>query len=553
VSHGDDASCDRRVLLLAPTHRDGSTTHALLTHAEIPHAVCASVDGLVDELRRGAAAIMVPEEVVTPNTRATLRAILEAQPPWSDLPVLVLTRAGADSEESRQAVQTLGNVTLLERPVRVATLLSAVRTALRARDRQYEIRAHLADRARAEQALRTADRRKDEFLATLAHELRNPLAPLLTGLQLLKVAKVEDPVVVRVLPVMERQVTHLVRLVDDLLEVSRITRGLVDVRREPLDLAFVLHSAVDTSRPAVESGRHELTLDIPDDPITIAGDSVRLTQVFANLLTNAAKYTNPGGRIWLTARTEDGTAIVSVRDNGIGIPAAQLSAVFEMFTQVDRSARQAQGGLGIGLTLVRSLVEMHGGRVEARSAGIGAGSEFIVELPVHGGARAEAPATEPPDALPSRRILVVDDNEDVGETVGALLRALGTTVQVVRSGREALGAMETFAPDVVLLDIGMPEMDGCETARRIRAMPGRAQVVLIALTGWGQEHDYFQSRAAGFDHHLVKPLDIDRLRRLLTAECRQSEREPSPSRQAERSAARTNSPIKDHREQSRST
>ena len=514
----DHAGCDRRVLVLTPTHKDGSSTRTLLSQAGIPHEVCATFDDLLNELRRGAAAVLVPEESVTAKNHARLREIVADQPPWSDLPILVLTRSGADSEASRQAVETLGNVTLLERPLRVATLLSALRTALRARDRQYEIREHLADRERAEQALRTADRRKDEFLAILAHELRNPLAPILTGLQLLKVANLDEPVVLRVLPVMERQLTHLVRLVDDLLEVSRITRGLIDVRREPLDLAFVLHSAIDTSRPSIESARHELIVDMPDGPVAVAGDPVRLTQVFANLLTNAAKYTNPGGRIWLTATTEQGRAIVSVRDNGIGIPVAQLASVFEMFTQVDRSARQAQGGLGIGLTLVRSLVEMHGGRVEARSAGVGTGSEFIVELPLHVGGRTATRQTPPAEALPPRRILVVDDNEDVGGMLGALLSALGATVSVVHSGREALAAVDIFEPDTVLLDIGMPEMDGYEIARRIRAMPQRANVLLIALTGWGQEHDYRQSRAAGFDHHLVKPLDVDKLRRLLTTE-----------------------------------
>jgi signal transduction histidine kinase/ActR/RegA family two-component response regulator len=518
VKNDDPASCDRRVLVLAPTSRDASATGALLARAAIPHEVCASFDSLLEKLREGAAAILIPEEVVTPDNQALLADVLIEQPPWSDLPVLVLTRPGADSEVSRRAAETLGNVTLLERPVRVATLLSALRTALRARNRQYEIREHLEERVQAEQALRLADRRKDEFLATLGHELRNPLAPLLTGLQLIKLTDLQDPAAVRVTEVMDRQVKHLVRLVDDLLEVSRITRGLIDVRREPLDLGSVLRSAIDTSRPLLESAGHELSVEIPPDPIMVDGDSVRLTQVFANLLTNAAKYTDSGGRIWLTAAVDGDRAVVRVRDTGIGIPPGQLASVFEMFTQVDRSKRRAQGGLGIGLTLVRSLVAMHGGTVNARSAGLGQGSEFIVVLPLHAGDRVSAQSVQAPEKLPPHRILVVDDNRDAAEMHAALLTALGATVAVVHTGPAAINSLESFKPHAVLLDIGMPGMDGYEVARRIRRTPGHADVLLIGLTGWGQEYDYRRSRAAGFDHHLVKPLDIDKLRALLTAD-----------------------------------
>jgi signal transduction histidine kinase/ActR/RegA family two-component response regulator len=508
---------DGRVLVLAPTSKDAETTQGLLTAAGISVTACQSFDCLVDEVKKGAAAILIAEEAVSYSHNSTLSHVLAQQPPWSDLPVLVLTRQGADSVELGEAVRTLGNVTLIERPVRVATLLSAVRTAVRARERQYQIRGHLAERARAEEALRIADHRKDEFLATLGHELRNPLAPLLTGLQLLKLSGLQDPVAIRVSEVMERQISHLIRLVDDLLEVSRITRGVIDVHHEPLDLAFVVRSAIDTSRPVLEGAGHELTVDLPAEPITIGGDAVRLTQVFGNLLTNAAKYTNAGGHIWLTVRTEGDRAVVSVRDNGIGIPAAQLSSVFDMFMQVDRSNRRTQGGLGIGLTLVRSLVSMHGGRVEARSEGPGTGSEFIVELPVLAGAAAGADRRRTPRKFPPRRILVVDDNRDAAGTLGDLLTALGATVAVVNSGRAALDSLETFHPDSALLDIGMPEMDGYEVARRIRASPDHGDLLLIALTGWGQEHDQRRSRAAGFDHHLVKPPDINKLRELLSA------------------------------------
>jgi signal transduction histidine kinase/CheY-like chemotaxis protein len=516
MSVADTAARDRRVLVMARTSKDAATTHTLLAQVGIDAVTCQGLEPLARELRAGAAALVIPEEALSPPMMATLRAILAEQPAWSDLPVLVLTRPGADSVELSEALRMLGNVTVLECPLRVPTLLSAVRTALRARDRQYQIRGHLAERARAEESLREADQRKDEFLATLGHELRNPLAPVLTGLQLLKMAGRDDATAGRAIAVMERQIRHLIRLVDDLLEVSRITTGLIDVRREPLDLAFVIRAAVDTSRPAIETGRHELALDLPAQPVTVSGDPVRLTQVFANILTNAAKYTNPGGRIHVSARRSGGRAVISIRDNGIGIPVERLSAVFDMFTQVDRSNRRLQGGLGIGLTLVRSLVDMHGGRVFAKSDGPGTGSEFVVELPVLPGRAEVGEAGESmAGKVPPRRILLVDDNLDAAETLGMLLTALGATIAVAHSGHAALAALDTFDPDTVLLDIGMPEMDGYEVARIIRSRPQHADILLIALTGWGQQDDHRRSRAAGFDHHLVKPPNIGKLRELL--------------------------------------
>ena len=478
--------------------------------------VCKEFPELMSELRGGGGALLLAEEAATAVQLDALNLYLRAQPPWSDLPILLLTRHGADSEQASEAVRMLGNVTLLERPVRVATLLSAVRTALRARERQYQIRQHLAERQQIERSLRLADQRKDEFLATLGHELRNPLAPLLAALQLLKTAAGNESVTARVTVVMERQINHLVRLVNDLLEVSRITRGLIEVRREPVDLAFVIHSAIDTSRPAIEAAAHVLTVELPTTPVIVHGDQVRLTQVFANLLTNAAKYTNTGGRLDIVATRDGDNAVVSVRDNGIGLAAHQLSTVFDMFTQVDRSSRRAQGGLGIGLTLVRSLVAMHGGSVDARSEGLGRGSEFVVRLPVLTERRPVSEEAPPMNAFPSRRILIADDNQDASDTLGTLLETLGATVRVAHTGRQALEALDDFAPDSALLDIGMPDMDGYEVARRIRANPKHAEVLLIALTGWGQESDQRQAQLAGFDHHIVKPLRLEKLREILS-------------------------------------
>jgi signal transduction histidine kinase/CheY-like chemotaxis protein len=509
---------DLRILIMPPTAKDGGITSDLLSGAGIETATFTRLEALVAALQEGAAAILVGEEHVIGSLKAPLAQWLAKQPPWSDLPILILTRPGADSPESAEAWRTLGNVTLLERPTRVTTLLSAAQTAIRARTRQYQIRGHLAERLRNEQALRAADRRKDEFLATLGHELRNPLAPISNSLEIMKLSGVFEgnAQAEQAGAVMERQIHHLNRLVDDLLEVSRITRGIIEVRKEPLDLSTIVRAAVETSRPIINNLRHDLTVDLDPEPISIGGDPVRLTQVFANLLNNAAKYTNHGGHIAIRTRRENGEAVISVKDDGIGIAPHALTQVFDMFMQVDRSTRRSQGGLGIGLTLVKSLVGMHGGAIEARSDGPGLGSEFIVRLPL----LIEKPSTIASRAqvrpLPSRRILIVDDSRDGGESLAILLRVLGAVVALAHSGREALECVDTFHPDVVLLDIGMPGMDGYEVARRIRANPENRDIQLIALTGWGQDEDRRRSVAAGFNHHLVKPADIEQLRQLLT-------------------------------------
>ena len=510
-------SHDLRFLIMAPTAKDAEITSGLLNGAGIETASFTTVDALVQSLNAGAAAVLVGEEHLAGGATAPLAAWLSRQPPWSDLPILILTRPGADSPESAEAWRTLGNVTLLERPTRVTTLLSAAQTAIRARARQYQIRGHLAERQKTEQALRTADRRKDEFLATLGHELRNPLAPIMNSLEILKLSGAfEDARTAPACAVMERQVHHLNRLVDDLLEVSRITRGVIEVKKEALDLTAIVKAAIETSRPVLDNLRHEIRIDFEKEQICVGGDPVRLTQVFANLLNNAAKYTNHGGVITIATRRENDDAIVSVKDNGIGIAPNLLAHVFDMFMQVDRSTRRSQGGLGIGLTLVKSLVSMHGGTVEARSDGPGLGSEFIVRLPMMVEPAVGSEKARHIQPLPSRRILIVDDSRDGGETLAMLLRVLGAEVALAHSGRAALECVATFKPDVVLLDIGMPGMDGYEVARRIRANPKSRHIQLIALTGWGQDEDRQRSTAAGFNHHLVKPADIDQLRQLLT-------------------------------------
>lgn len=374
------------------------------------------------------------------------------------------------------------------------------------------------ERARAEDALRDADRRKDDFIATLAHELRNPLTPLQHGLEVLRLAGGASPTADRVQEMMERQVDVMRRLVDDLLEVSRITRGRIELRRSHVDLTTIIRGAVETSHPLIAGSAHEFIVSLPHEPLTLDADTVRLAQVFANLLNNAARYTNPGGQIWLTARREGNEVVVSVRDSGIGIPQEMLPHIFEMFTQVDRAPNRTRGGLGIGLALVRGLVEMHGGRVEAHSEGPGRGTEFVVHLPLVADEETNeiAPAEERP-RLPARvRVLVVDDNHDAADSLATLLHLTGADVRIAYDGPSALHILQKFDATAVLLDIGMPGMDGYEVARKIRERAAWRDLMLIALTGWGQEQDRQRSHAAGFSHHLVKPVDINVLQALFT-------------------------------------
>jgi PAS domain S-box-containing protein len=372
-----------------------------------------------------------------------------------------------------------------------------------------------------QEALARANQRKDEFLATLAHELRNPLAPISNSLHLLRLTEHGGPAAQRILAIMEQQVRHLGRLVDDLLDISRITSGKIELRKEPVELAALVADAVETSRPHIVAAGQQLALRLPAEPVTIDADPLRIGQVISNLLNNAAKYTPSGGQIWLTAWQQKGEAVVSVRDSGIGIPPEMLGRVFDLFAQVDRTHRRAQGGLGIGLTLAKSLVQMHGGRIEARSDGLGKGSEFVVTLPVSHTAPVTSvrPLRPPPkpQQLPKRSILVVDDMRDAGYVLGKLLENLGQQVQTVHDARSALEYARRERPDIVISDIGMPDMDGYELARALRAEPLLKDTVLVALTGYGQETDRRRAEEAGFDRHLVKPADIEALHDLLAS------------------------------------
>jgi PAS domain S-box-containing protein len=376
----------------------------------------------------------------------------------------------------------------------------------------------ISERKRAEQALRDADRRKDEFLALLAHELRNPLAPLRNGLQVMRLAADDPSAAAQARTMMERQLGHMVRLIDDLLDVSRISRSKMELRRCRVLLADVLSSAVETARPAIEAAGHQLTLALPPEPVALDADLTRLAQVFGNLLSNSAKYTPHGGHIRLAAVRRGSDVVVSVRDTGIGIPPESLASIFDMFSQVDRSLERSTGGLGIGLALVKGLVEMHDGSVTAESAGVGKGSTFTVRLPVleagpeRGGENA-IPVIAP--AGTARRILVVDDSRDAALSMAMMLRLGGDEVHTAHDGLEAVQAAEAFRPQVILMDVGMPRLNGYEATRRIREQPWGRSIIILALTGWGQEGDRQQSQEAGCDGHLVKPVSLPDLQSYL--------------------------------------
>ncbi len=384
----------------------------------------------------------------------------------------------------------------------------------------------ITERRRIERELREADRRKDEFLAMLAHELRNPLAPLRNMLEIMKRGNGHAGLIEEARAMMDRQLGHMTRLVDDLLDVSRISQGRIELKREWVLLASVVYQSVEACRPLAECANHEVTVSLPPEPIHLHADPVRLAQIFGNLLNNACKYTEAGGRIGLSAELASGgrqspEVVVKIKDSGVGIPADKLDIIFGMFTQVDRTLERSQGGLGIGLTLAKRLVEMHGGSVQAFSEGTGRGSEFVVRLPVLLDKQrmqqpAEPTGNEQP-APPARRVLVVDDNTDSAASLAMLLKLAGNETYTAHDGLEAVKAAERFRPDVVLLDIGLPKLNGRDAARRIREQPWGTNMVLVALTGWGQDEDRRRSQEAGFDHHMVKPVDYADLNRLLAS------------------------------------
>lgn len=374
---------------------------------------------------------------------------------------------------------------------------------------------------RSQDALRDADRRKDEFLALLAHELRNPLAPLVNSVELLRPVAADNPALQRIRGMMDRQLKQLARLVDDLLDVSRISRGRFELQRAPLSVRLAIEAAVEACHSLIAARGHHLSVTLSNEPLLVLGDFARLTQVFANLLSNSAKYTDPGGRIEVMLRRDNNDAVVTVADTGIGIPSESLDLVFDMFSQVQAHKEHAGGGLGIGLALVRSLVEMHHGRVKAQSEGPGRGSLFTISLPLL------RDAVPPPPAAPTadlhqvpkrtaRRILIADDNADAAESLAGILRSHGHEIAIAADGRRAVELAGTYRPQIIFMDLGMPHLDGLQATRQIRAQPWGKSIFIAALTGWGQPGDRDRSRQAGMDMHLVKPIDLAELANVLT-------------------------------------
>ena len=634
VEHPEES----RVLLLPATRRDAEVTTALLQREKVPCFICGNAKALAHELDRGVGAILMTDDALAdPGIDQVLEA-LARQPPWSDVPAIVLCGHDQLPKLAGIAMRTLRNVTVLERPTTSRTLISAVKAAVRARARQYQMRKQFTTLQESEGAVRLrerqlhtlaentpdvltrfdrqlrhvyvnhaateatglsteqflgrthreigmpselcdqwetalretfadgqrrrltftysaaggtrhydsllipergdsgdietvlsvahdatetqrsalileeANRRKDEFLAMLAHELRNPLAPIRNASEILARKLADDPQMKKTVNLVKRQVTHLARLVDDLLDVSRITQGRIEQRRAPHELAPILAQARESVEPLLRDKQHVLLVSTSFEPLFVYGDHARLVQSVANVLTNAAKYTDPGGEIRLELRRQNGQAVIVVSDTGVGIVPELLPRVFDLFVQGDRSLDRSQGGLGIGLSVVKRLVEMHQGRVSAFSEGPGHGSVFEIHLPL-----IDAPAssqTHPPArTIQAKGILIVDDNVDSANSLAEMLQIDGHLTEVVYTGRDALSRALARPPDVILLDIGLPDMNGYEVAARLRPKIGHAQ--LIALTGYGQTEDVRRATEAGFDAHLIKPVDFDELERII--------------------------------------
>jgi signal transduction histidine kinase/ActR/RegA family two-component response regulator len=504
-----NAELEYRILIHAPVGRDARLIADLFGRAGIDTFVCAHAGQLIKEIADGAGALLVGDEAMSPEFLHALKNVIDQQPSWSDLPVLVLTRRGDAPAESQHRYLALGNVALIERPAQGVTLISAAQSALRARKRQY--------------ATREVDQRKDEFLAMLGHELRNPLAPIRAASDLLRIPSLGRDKIYKTSEIISRQVTHMTGLIDDLLDLARVSRGLVTLIETRLDARQVVSNAVEQVRPLVDARGHRVTVDQPASPVYVHGDHKRLVQIVANILNNAAKYTPEDGDITVALQADEDSVSFVVSDNGIGIAPHMLEHVFDMFAQAERSSDRSQGGLGIGLALVKHLVTLHGGRVAVASDGIGQGSRFTVTLPraaASAGDGAPGLREARPEDAHALRVLVVDDNEDAGEMLGLYLETAGHQVTVVQSAQAALASAEAEAPDVCLLDIGLPDMDGNELARRLRRLPQTASATLIAITGYGQDADRARTAAAGFDHHFVKPVDMEALLGVLAPSAR---------------------------------
>jgi signal transduction histidine kinase/ActR/RegA family two-component response regulator len=489
---------DERVLVWAPA-RDGRLTCGFLTEIGFSCVNCESWEQLRVALGRGVGAVVIAGEFLSKSVVANLQTIVDAQPAWSDLPVIVV--AGPTSLPNEDPFGMLGNVSLLQRPVSLDTLRSTAAAALRARRRQYQIRDLLQQRDEA-------DQRKDEFLAMLAHELRNPLAPLRTALELLKLEP-SPQVVSRAKATMERQVSNLTRLVDDLLDVSRINSGKIALKPMVLDARQRVSDAVGAAQPSASRKNLRIELQLPGDPVMLDADPVRLEQMLGNLIGNAMKFTLPGGDIRVSLEAADEWAVIRVRDTGVGIPAGQLDRVFDLFGQAAASLDRSEGGLGIGLTVVRLIAELHGGRAQVFSDGAGQGTEAVVHLPLRSqhGANGISVPNNVARVTAAKRVLVIEDNVDVADMLSEYLQQIGHAVIQAHDGRAGLDLAMRHLPEVIVCDLGLPGLDGYEVARSLRQMPQFRTSLLIAVSGYGDAADRHKARTAGFSHHITKPAD----------------------------------------------
>ena len=510
----------QRAIVVAPIRRDAELTCQVLTRARIESVVCRDLDDLCRAIEGGAGVVIVAQEMLSPLFIASLEEVLDRQPPWSDLPIVVLTRSHEALDPILEQVAPLANVTFLERPVRMGTLLSAVRAALRARRRQIEIR--------------DFSRRKDEFLAMLGHELRNPLGAIQNAVSVLQSDHSAERSK-RSRQIIERQLRNLSRIVDDVLDVSRVTTGKIVLERQSVDIIQLVQRWMQVFGETDAVRDHVVTLVLPVEPLYVNGDPVRLEQVLSNLMSNALKYTPVGGPIEVRVLDEGGEVVIRVKDGGVGIDPEMLPRVFELFAQAEVTLARSRGGLGLGLALVRSLVQLHGGQVVAKSGGRDQGSEFEVRLP-----RVSAPlhlvAEEPASRGAARplRVVIIEDNDDGRETLQVLLELAGHEVRSAADGVSGCELILSTRPDVALVDIGLPERDGYDVARQVCASAGDERPVLVAMTGYGQPEDKRKAHEAGFDAHLVKPIDPAALQKRLADLGAATERTVREARTAKR-------------------
>lgn len=506
----DDASRHERVLILAPTGRDAALAQRILGDAGLSAHACATLEDLAGECCE-AGALLIAEEAIHNCDTEILRTAIERQATWSDLPVLIFT-ANASSEARVRSWERLGqraNVTLIDRPIRIKTLLSSVKTALRNRRQQYGVRDLM-------EQLEARIKERDKFLAILGHELRNPLTAILLSAQAIDAN--ERSTIEGQVDTIIRQARQLSRLVNDLLDISRVTANKIRLKRERLDLHSRIRHALDAVEAAFRQNGLTFNFDPADEAIRIDGDPVRLDQILSNLLTNAVKYSRPRGHVDITTSIEDGQAVVRIEDDGLGIAPEMLDRIFELFAQVDQTLDRSHGGMGVGLTLVKNLVELHGGRIEVRSDGIGMGSCFEIRLPLSEGEEepVETPL-HPPASSRSSRIVLIEDNSDIRRLLELKLRGMGHTVLAAGDGESGLELLLREMPDFAFVDIGLPGLNGYEVARAFRERH-RDGTVLVALTGYGLPDDQRKAEAAGFDRHLTKPPEFDELERVLAIE-----------------------------------